>query len=298
MSRRSEAANRERFASSAVVGGKRFSAARQRFGRGRPLSPRRAGAGRVADRGATMDRCGMAGATRTVVAAAVLRFLLTVPGGLRWRGPAAAERSTRRRGLGHGDRGPTPAPRRRSARRIPGVGDRLQRQIPAAPARSWRSTARARTPRTPRPCCTRSTAPPGTSTRELAGAQRQEGLDHRPPRGRQAQPRRRLHAQRRGRRARRTRGRAAVHAVRGLRGPALVGRSRTGTTSTTSSPSTTTASRAPRRTTRPAPRGSPRAAGSGCTWTTAAVRRPASACPSRRWSTCCARSTRTGIRWW
>lgn len=33
----------------------------------------------------------------------------------------------------------------------------------------------------------------------MAGAQRQEGLDGRPPRGRPAQPRRRVHAHRRGR---------------------------------------------------------------------------------------------------
>lgn len=46
------------------------------------------------------------------------------------------------------------------------------------------------------------------------------------------------------------------------------------------------------------PEGGTRAAASGCTWTTAAARRPASVCPDRRWSTCCARSTPIGIPWW
>ncbi len=46
------------------------------------------------------------------------------------------------------------------------------------------------------------------------------------------------------------------------------------------------------------PRARPRAAASGCTWTTAAAPRRASACRSGRWSTCCARSTRTFTPWW
>lgn len=46
------------------------------------------------------------------------------------------------------------------------------------------------------------------------------------------------------------------------------------------------------------PEGEEKGGGSGCTWTTAAARRPASACPGRRWNSCCAPSTRIGIRWW
>lgn len=84
---------------------------------------------------------------------------------------------------------------------------------------------------------------------------------------------------------------AAIAAPAGGPGP-------TGTTSTTSSPSTTTGPRALRPTTRPGPRVTPKAAASGCTWTTAAVRPPVSACPGRRCGICCARSIRTGIPWW
>jgi hypothetical protein len=81
--------------------------------------------------------------------------------------------------------------------------------------------------------------------------------------------------------------------------PRAPGPARTGTTSTTSSPSATTASRAPRRTIRRARRGSPRAAVSGSTWTTAAERRRASACRGRPWSTRWGPWTRPGsIRWW
>lgn len=76
------------------------------------------------------------------------------------------------------------------------------------------------------------------------------------------------------------------------------GTRRTGTTSTTSSPSTTTVSRAPRPTTASSPGARRRAVGSGCTWITATGRPPASACPRRRWSFCCSRSTRSTTPWW
>jgi hypothetical protein len=49
---------------------------------------------------------------------------------------------------------------------------------------------------------------------------------------------------------------------------------------------------------RPAPTATRGAAASGSMWTTVTGRRPLSPCPSPGWSTCCRRSTRTGVRWW
>ena len=134
--------------------------------------------------------------------------------------------------------------------------------------------------------------------RQLGRAQRQEGLDPRPPRGRQAQPGRSLHAHRRGRRASRTGRQAAVHQQRGLQPRLRTGPRRPGTTSTTSSPSTTTGPRAPRRSTRPAREGQSKG---GSIWLHMDHGSGTSGCVSISRSGMqylLRTSIRTGTRWW
>jgi hypothetical protein len=143
------------------------------------------------------------------VTATVLAALLITLGG---RGGPAPERGGGEHTGAADEPGAAPT-------RVPGVGDRLQRRVPAA---SRQVVAVYGDGRNSADATVVLYAKRGSGWERgprLARARRQEGLDHRPPRGRQTQPRRRVHAQRRRGRAARPRNSAAVHPIRRHGGP-------------------------------------------------------------------------------
>ena len=165
----------------------------------------------------------------------------------------------------------TPAPSPSAPAELPGLGPRTLAEIPDNARQVLVVTGQDKdSPQSQVVLYQRTDDSGWTAGRTWAGAQRAQGLDRPPLRGRSALAHRCVHPHRRGRAARRPRHQTALRPGAGsFTSAAPASRaSRSPAPSTTSSRSTTTASPAPPRSTGPAPSARTGAAASGCTSTT------------------------------
>lgn len=214
----------------------------------------------------------------TVATAVVLGTLLATLRACRGTGQRRRCEGWRPGAARHSRGRPSPsAPRARCQASASGC---TRRSLPT-PVRSWPGTARARTRRTPRSCCTGCRTTDGG---RWAVGSRTTGGTAGPPITTRATDAARSACSPSPARAvcspTRAPGSPTPRARTSTR-PRTTGTRRTSTTSTTSSPSTATGCGARRRTTSPVPGAPNGAVASGCTSTTAAALRPASASPRR-----------------